>query len=41
MSASDKELYTIPGASHIRTYWVEEYVQQAVDKLAAFFGAKL
>ena len=41
VSASDKELYTIPGASHIRTYWVEEYVQQAVDKLAAFFGAKL
>ena len=41
VSASDKELYTIPGASHIRTYWVEEYVQNAVDKLAAFFGAKL
>ena len=41
VNASDKELYTIPGASHIRTYWVEEYVQQAVDKLSAFFGAKL
>ena len=41
VNAGDKELYTIPGASHIRTYWVEEYVRQAVDKLAAFFGAKL
>ena len=37
----DKELFLIPGASHIRTYWVEEYVQQAVDKLDAFFGEKL
>ena len=41
VNTKDKELYTIPGASHIRTYWVEEYVQNAVDKLAAFFGAKL
>ena len=37
----DKELFLIPGASHIRTYWVEEYVRQAVEKLDAFFGAKL
>ena len=37
----DKELYLIPGASHIRTYWVEEYVQQAVEKLNAFFKSKL
>ena len=33
----DKELFLIPGASHIRTYWVEEYVQQAVEKLRDFF----
>lgn len=37
----NKELYLIPGASHIRTYWVEEYVQQAVDKLAVFFNKNL
>lgn len=37
----NKELYLIPGASHIRTYWVEEYVSQAVEKLAAFFGENL
>ena len=37
----NKELYLIPGASHIRTYWVEKYVQQAVEKLGAFFGENL
>lgn len=36
-----KELFLIPGASHIRTYWVEEYVQQAVEKLGAFFSENL
>lgn len=29
------------GASHIRTYWVPEYVDDAVAKLSEFFGAKL
>lgn len=28
-------------ASHIRTYWVPEYVDDAVAKLSGFFGAKL
>lgn len=37
----DKELFLIPGASHIRTYWVPEYVDQAVAKLDKFFTAKL
>lgn len=37
----DKELFLIPGASHIRTYWVPEYVDQAVAKLGEFFGARL
>ena len=41
IGTEDKELFLIPGASHIRTYWVEEYVRQAVEKLDAFFGAKL
>ena len=36
-----KELFLIEGASHIRTYWVPEYVDKAVDKLKAFFGENL
>ena len=26
---NDKELFLIKGASHIRTYWVPEYVDEA------------
>ena len=37
----DKELFLIPGASHIETYWKQEYVDTAVDKLTSFFGSKL
>ncbi len=37
----NKELYLIPGASHIRTYWVKEYVDQAVNKLNEFFKTYL
>ena len=37
----DKELFLIPGATHIKTYYVPEYVDQAVDKLTAFFDKKL
>lgn len=37
----DKEMFLIEGASHIRTYWVPEYVDKAVDKLKAFFGKNL
>lgn len=37
----DKELYKIPGATHIQTYYVPEYVDQAVGKLKAFFGRTL
>lgn len=36
-----KELFLIPGATHIKTYYVPEYVDQAVDKLAAFFNENL
>ena len=35
---SDKELYEIPGATHIQTYYVPEYVDQEVAKLSEFFG---
>lgn len=34
----EKELYLIPGATHIQTYYVPEYVTQAMKKLREFFG---
>lgn len=36
-----KELFLIPGATHIKTYYVPEYVNQAVGKLTEFFGKNL
>jgi fermentation-respiration switch protein FrsA (DUF1100 family) len=38
---NQKELFLIPGATHIQTYHVPEYVQQATDKLREFFGKHL
>lgn len=38
---SDKELFKIPGATHIQTYFVPQYVDQAVAKLADFYGKHL
>jgi uncharacterized protein len=32
----DKELFLIPGATHIQTYYVPEYVNQAMSKLREF-----
>lgn len=37
----DKELFLIPGATHIGTYCVPEHVNRAVDKLTDFFDGKL
>jgi fermentation-respiration switch protein FrsA (DUF1100 family) len=37
----EKELFLIPGATHIQTYYVPEYVAQAVNKLDEFFGKYL
>ena len=37
----EKELYLIPGATHIQTYYVPEYVNQAMKKLNEFFGKYL
>lgn len=37
----EKELFLIPGATHIQTYYVPEYVEQAVKKLNEFFGKYL
>lgn len=34
----DKELFLIEGARHIETYWVDQYVDAALDKLTAFFA---
>lgn len=39
--AKDKELFKIPGATHIQTYFVPEYVDQAVARLTAFYGKNL
>lgn len=41
VNAKTKELFLIKGASHIRTYWVPEYVEQAVDKMKQFFSENL
>ncbi len=38
---TDKELFRIPGATHIQTYFVPEYVDQAVAKLTEFYGKNL
>lgn len=37
----DKEMFLIPGATHIQTYYVPEYVTQISDKLTEFFDKKL
>ncbi|HPT31997.1 MAG TPA: alpha/beta hydrolase, partial [Prolixibacteraceae bacterium] len=37
----EKELFLIPGATHIQTYYVPEYVALAVNKLKEFFGKYL
>lgn len=37
----DKELFKIDGATHIETYWVPEHVNDAMDKLTAFFARTL
>lgn len=38
---SDKEFFEIDGARHIETYWVPEYVEIALGKLAPFFSRTL
>ncbi len=39
--AKNKELFLIPGATHIETYWKPEYVSQAVNKLVNFYQVNL
>ncbi|MBR1569923.1 MAG: alpha/beta hydrolase [Bacteroidales bacterium] len=38
---TDKELFIVPGATHIRTYFVKEYVDQISAKIKAFFTERL
>lgn len=40
-STADKQLFLVPGATHIRTYFVAEYVEQITDRLRAFFTSRL
>lgn len=38
---NNKELYIIPGATHIKTYFVPEYVNKALEKLGDFYKANI
>jgi len=38
---ADKELFIVPGATHIRTYFVKEYVDQISAKIQKFYTEKL
>lgn len=38
---ADKELFIVPGATHIRPYFVEEYVDQISAKIQGFYTQKL
>lgn len=40
-NAKNKELFIIDGATHIETYWKQEYVDKAVNKLNEFFGKNM
>jgi len=37
----DKQLFLIDGATHIETYWVPRYVDQAVNQLNIFFDKNI
>ena len=39
--ATHKELFVIDGATHIQTYYVPEYVSQALGKLNDFYSQNL
>ncbi len=38
---NDKELFLVKGATHIKTYWVPEYVDQEVNELTKFLSTRL
>lgn len=37
----NKELFLVPGATHIQTYWVKDYVDTIAAKLTSFFTVNL
>ncbi|RKR29829.1 alpha/beta hydrolase [Arthrobacter oryzae] len=37
----DKELFLIEGARHIETYWIDKYVDAALEKLVAFYARSI
>ena len=41
VNAKNKELFLIEGATHIRTYWMPEYVEEAAGKLKEFLASNL
>jgi len=41
IGTQDKEMFLVPGATHIKTYYVPEYVEQVVGKLTEFFAQHL
>ncbi|UPZ14395.1 alpha/beta hydrolase [Flavobacterium humidisoli] len=41
VNAKTKELFVIEGATHIQTYYKQEYVSQAVTKLLSFYQANI
>lgn len=41
VNAKNKELYLIPVASHIKTYWQPDFVKQELAKFEEFFGKNL
>lgn len=41
INARNKELFLLDGATHIQTYWKDEYVAQTVNKLMDFYSKNL
>lgn len=41
VGTKDRELFRIEGATHIETYWVDDYVEAAMSRLTPFFGRTL
>ncbi|MCE7862532.1 MAG: alpha/beta hydrolase [Bacteroidetes bacterium CHB5] len=40
-NAKSKELFVLEGATHIQSYWKQEYVDKAIQKLTDFFNKNL
>ena len=40
-NAKSKELFVLEGATHIQSYWKQEYVDKAIHKLTDFFNKNL